>query len=418
MLQILQAVSTALIAITSILFFYQIAYLFVPLIVPKSKRKRPTGDAKKRHFAVLIPARNEQNVIPHLLRSIQKQDYPADLITPFVVADNCTDATAQVARENGAVVYPRFNTEQVGKGYALNYLLEKINEDYGWDHFDCYMIFDSDNVLLPDYFTQMNKVCAEGYQAFTGYRNTKNLASSWVSAGHSIFYLHDSCHLNQSRNRLGLTCAVTGTGFGFTNELLKKMDNWNFFTLTEDIEFSTWCAINGVRIGYCHDALLFDEQPITLRQSWRQRTRWCQGGIQVSLAYFKKYGKGLSAGGRTAYSTIEMLTLSLYGIALGFFSGILSFITAFLQGGFVFAGFFILAGLAGAFLSMFLMALWTVITEWKRIRATAGQKILSALCFPLFLISWVPICVASIFTKCEWAPIEHTEAIDIDNFIK
>lgn len=418
MLEVLQTISAILILVMGIVFFYQAAYLLVPYIIPKRKSKRTPGGVKKHRFAVLIAARNEQSVIPHLLHSIQSQDYPADLITPFVVADNCTDASADVARENGAVVYLRFNTEQVGKGYALNYLLERINEDYGWDQFDCYMIFDADNVLLPNYFTEMNKVCAEGYKAFTGYRNTKNVASSWVSAGYTIWYLHDSCHLNQSRSRLGLTCAVTGTGFGFTTELLKEMNNWNFFTLTEDIEFSTWCAVRGIRIGYCHDAILFDEQPKTFRQSWRQRTRWSQGGIQVTFGYTKEYAKGLIAGGRTTYSTLETLTLSLYGYMLGILCACISLATAFLQGGLGAAGILILSLLAGTYGSTFLLAAWTLVTEWKRIRATTWQKIFCAFCFPLYILTWAPISATAMFRKFEWTPIEHTEAVDVESLNK
>lgn len=409
--QVFQTVTMVLLAILSIAFFYQIAYLFVPLLVRKKRCSRQP--VKQHHYAILIAARNEEKVIGHLLDSIRKQKYPQDLITTFVIADNCTDGTARVAQEGGAVVYDRCNTEQVGKGYALNYLLSRIEADGGLDRFDAFMIFDADNILMPDYFAQMNRLCADGYRAFTGYRNTKNFGSSWVSAGYGIWYLHDSCHLSQSRMRLGLTCAVTGTGFGFTRELLKEMGGWEYFTLTEDIEFSTWCAVRGIKIGYCHDAVLFDEQPVTLKQSWCQRTRWAQGGIQVTFRYSNQYPKGLKKGGRTAWSTFETITLSLWGLGYGFLCGVLSLAATALSAGIVPALVGSLLATVGTYFSMAAMAAWTLVTEWKRIRATKFQKIMSIFYFPIYVLTWLPISILSIFRKFEWTPIEHTEAISV-----
>lgn len=409
---ILQTVTMVLLAILSVAFFYQVAYLFVPVLLGKKRIKRKP-QPKQHRFAILIAARNEEKVIGHLLDSIHMQKYPQNLITTYVVADNCTDSTARIAAENGAIVYERFDTQQVGKGYALNYLLDRIEEEGGQDRFDAFMVFDADNVLMPDYFAQMNRLVDEGYQAFTGYRNTKNFGSSWISAGYGIWYLHDSCHLSKSRMRLGLSCAVTGTGFGFTTSLLKKMDGWNYFTLTEDIEFSTWCAVRGIRIGYCHDAILFDEQPVTLRQSWRQRTRWAQGGIQVTFKYTKEYPKGLAKGGSVAWSTFEAITLSLWGLGFAFLCGVLSFVSATVNGGVFAAVISSVVALGGTYLSMAAMAAWTLVTEWKRIRATTGKKIMSIFCFPLYVLTWMPISILAIFRKFEWTPIEHTEAVSL-----
>ena len=408
-IQFLEVTVAVLAVVVTVMFLYQPLYLVIPLLFHK---KKPQGEAPKRRFAILIAARNEEAVLPHLLDSIKAQDYPEDLITTYVVADNCTDKTAKLAREHGAVVFERFNKVQVGKGYALDYLLTQLKEQGLLENHDAFMIFDADNLLLPNYFTEMNKTCAQGYDAFCGYRNTKNFGTNWISAGYGIWYLHDSTHLNQSRSIIGANCAVNGTGFGFTRELLERMGGWKFFTLTEDIEFSAVSAARGYRIGYCHDAILFDEQPTTWKQSYRQRIRWSQGGIQVSFKHFGEFFKGMSHW-RTLYSSFEMFTLSFWGMAVGVTTGVLGLLLVFLELGFV----ALLNAFGIALLTTYLttagMAALTVATEWKRIAAPTRWKLLSILCFPIFMITWAPIAVLAGFYKFQWTPIDHTAAVSV-----
>lgn len=404
---VLRSISAVLMVLTSVCYLYQIVYLILPLI----KKQRPHRSEKRHRYAILIAARNEEAVLPHLLDSIRAQDYPAELITTYVVADNCIDRTVEVARAGGARVYARYNRKEVGKGYALNFLLEQIEKNDGLDSYDAFLIFDADNLLLPDYVTQINKICSDGYEAFCGYRNSKNFGTNWISQGYGLWYLHDSCHLNQSRMLIGTTCAVNGTGFGFTRRLLERMGGWNFFTLTEDIEFNTWCATRGVRIGYCRDAVVFDEQPEKFSQSWRQRTRWTQGGLQVSVRYAKDLLRGLFKGGWTSYASFETATLSLWGYGMGVICGGMTMLVTFLAEQWLGLGRAILLALAGTYSSLFAIGALTLITEWKRIRAATGQKIRSLFAFPLFMMTFVPIALTAVFRKFQWQPIAHTVAI-------
>lgn len=407
---IFEALSAFLVALTTICYFYQIIYLILPLIL----KDRPHGPARLNRYAVLIAARNEEAVLPHLLRSITAQDYPSALIRTFVVADNCTDRTAALARAGGATVFERFNTRQIGKGYALNYLLSRIDQTAGLDSFDAFLIFDADNLLEPDYITQINRVCSDGYDAFCGYRNSKNFGSNWLSAGYGLWYLHDSTHLNRSRMRLGTPCTVSGTGFGFTRELLRRAGGWNFFTLTEDIEFSTWCAARGVRIGYCHDAVLYDEQPTSLAVSIRQRTRWVQGGLQVSVRYAGDLLRGLFRGGRITYASFETLTLSLWGYGMSILSAGSVLMVAYLTGRWM--GLFqaFLAGIAWAYVSFFLIGALTMATEHRRIKTSVKGKLLALVGFPLFMLTYAPIALTAPFRRFRWQPIAHTVSIAAD----
>lgn len=407
LLSVLRSLSYALVVLTTVCYFYQIVYLILPLI----KKQRPLESKERRRYAILIAARNEETVLPYLLESIRQQDYPAELLTTFVVADNCTDQTAEVACSGGARVFCRFNKKEIGKGYALNFLLQQIDSNEGLDIYDAFLIFDADNLLMPDYVTQINKVCCNGYDAFCGYRNSKNFGANWISQGYALWYLHDSCHLNQSRMLLGTTCAVNGTGFGFTRQLLERMGGWNFFTLTEDIEFSTWCSTQGIRIGYCRDAMVFDEQPENFIQSWRQRTRWTQGGIQVSFHYAPDLLKGLFRGSRTAYASFETATLSLWGYGMGVICCGMTLLVTFLAEHWLGLGKAISLGIAGSYCSMFIIGGLTLITEWHRIRATTRKKIQSLFTFPLFMMTFIPIALTAVFRKFQWQPITHTVAI-------
>lgn len=170
---------------------------------------------------MLIAARNEAAVIGGLLDSLRQQTYDPALLTVFVVADNCTDGTADIARRRGAVVYERFNHINVGKGYALDFLTQHIKADYP-DGFDGYFVFDADNVLSPDYIERMNAVFSGGYEIVTSYRNSKNYADNWISAGYALWFLRESRYLNGARMRLGTSAAVGGTGFLFSQRILDK----------------------------------------------------------------------------------------------------------------------------------------------------------------------------------------------------
>ena len=174
------------------LYSYQIFYAIIGVL---KKSKNFKTDVKNR-YAVIISARNERVVIGQLLQSIKNQNYPSQLIDIFVVADNCSDDTAQIAREAGAIVYERNNKKLVGKGYALDYIFKIIMRDYKEKEYKGYFIFDADNILDNNYILEMNKVFNNGYKAITSYRNSKNFNSNWISAGYALWFLRESKYLN------------------------------------------------------------------------------------------------------------------------------------------------------------------------------------------------------------------------------
>ena len=388
------------------LFFLCYSYQFLYIPIALKRKARAPAPSRCARYAVLICARNEAAVIGDLLDSIRAQTYPEALISPFVMADNCTDRTAAIAREHGAVVYTRHNTRLVGKGYALQALLEHLERDYP-QGFDGYFVFDADNLLSPDYIERMHETFSRGYEIVTSYRNSKNYADNWISAGYSLWFLRESQYLNRARMHLGSSCAVSGTGFLFSREILKEMGPWPFHLLTEDIEFTVHHVLHGKTIGYCEDAVFYDEQPTDFRQSWRQRTRWTKGYLQVFSQYGKRLLREMLRGSFSCYDMSMNIMPAFFLSAAGLLAEGAILVLSFLRGGASAALPSLLRIFGSMYVTLFCLGALTTATEWSRIRATAWQKIKAVLTFPLFMFTYLPIAICALFAKAEWKPIEH-----------
>lgn len=394
----------------TVCYCYQTAY--IPICLIARRWLRPAQEPTMHRYAVLICARNEQTVIADLIESIKHQTYPCGMVHIFVMADNCTDQTAAAADRAGAIVYTRQNQQEVGKGYALRSLMAHIREDYP-DVFDGYFVFDADNILSKTYIEEMNKTFSQGYDIVTSYRNSKNYGSNWISAGYALWFLRESRYLNHARFLLGTSCAVSGTGFLFSRAVAHEIGDWPFHMLTEDIEFSINQVTAGRRIAFCPDAELFDEQPVSFRQSWRQRLRWCRGYLQVFRGYGWKLIRGMLRGSFSCYdmamTIMPAFVLSTLSLALNLVMGIWGAcvgddVTIALQS----------AGqmLANTYLLFFILGAITTVTEWKHIRCGAGKKILYLFTFPLFMLTYIPIAAVSFFCKVSWKPIEHSFSLE------
>ena len=417
MLSFINAFNLSLFILFTVLYSYQIFYVVVALF----HKEKPAAPASRNHkYAVLIAARNESSVIAELIDSIKKQNYPSQLLDVFVVADNCTDNTAQVARQAGAIVYERYNAVQVGKGYALDYILKLIAQDYGEDAYEGYFVFDADNLLDENYVAEMNKLFDKGYRVITSYRNSKNYDSNWLSAGYSLWFLREAKYLNNSRMILGTSCAISGTGFLVHNDIIRKNNGWKHHLLTEDIEFSIDSVIQGEVIGYCGAAKIYDEQPRTWEQSWNQRLRWSKGFYQVFARYGGKLVKGFVKEHRFGCYDMFMtiapaLFVSLASVLVNSIFLVMGLLeisvapemiptTAMAIGASVF----------NFYIVLFCFGLLTTITEWKEIDAPTGKKLLYTLTFPVFIFTYVPISIVALFKKIEWKPITHSVCKSIE----
>ena len=190
--------------------------------------------------------------------------------------------------------------------------------------------------------------------------------------------------------------------------MLEETGPWPFHLLTEDIEFSIHEILQGRKIAFCPDAVLYDEQPTTFRQSWRQRLRWSKGYLQV----FQRYGTRLLGGIlRGNFSCFDMSMAIMPAFVLSTVS-IASNLALAVWG--VWTGGSILIALQSLgqmllsmYLTLFVIGAITTVTERRHIHTGRARRVLYAFTFPLFMFTYLPISLAALFSKGEWKPIEH-----------
>ncbi|MBE6886185.1 MAG: glycosyltransferase [Ruminococcaceae bacterium] len=416
-MEVLQLINNILFGLFITLSAYQIIYFIVSFFV--KEKKFPEGE--KHRFAVLISARNEEKVIGRLVESVKKQDYPSELVDVYVVADNCTDDTAGAAAAAGAIVHRRFSETEKGKGYALRYLLDLIFADKGNEYYDGFFVMDADNLMKEDFITEMNKVFSAGYKIVNGYRAPKNFSDGWVASSSALWFLHECRHLNKPRMVLGTGCTVTGTGFLMHRDIVNKNGGWHHFLISEDTELTAESFLDGEKTGYCGSAIFYDEQPVKIRQSIRQRMRWTKGYLQV----FQKYGGRLVRGWfkKGGFARFDLCMCFLPAILYSMLTVVVNVI--FIPLGLIMQDFTPLAALiylatamTGGVATFFAIGLITMITEWGRIAASAWVKIRSLIVFPFMMLIVLPCSALGAFQKAEWKPIEHTSTVSVDEIKK
>ena len=444
---ILNAIISVMNAITkfiSNLLWYKNIFKYVGVFA--TRKFKPAKNYHK--YAVIVAARNEENVIGNLIESVRMQNYPEDMLDIFVVADNCTDNTAKIARELGAVCYERFDNEHRTKGYALQYLVECIRRDYGIDSYEGYILFDADNLLAPDYLERMNDAFDAGEKIVTSYRNTKNFGDNWISASYGVHWLRTVRNEHRPRSLFHLATRIQGTGFLFSHELIE--DGWNWVSLTEDRAFCADAVAKGYKISYNHDAIFYDEQPTSIKIAMRQRIRWAKGHLQAFVEIGPKllwhifftggvasvHEKGEVTPLKRLFNNIRLRFISLDMLSVVYTRSLfitfkrLIWLALRIAIICITAKSFNIAPIWAAVYSVIwwniegclknmLVALYVYIIEQRRIEKIPFFKTLwFAFTFPIFDLIGKLSLVIALFTKVEWKPIPHDSKVKITDIVK
>ena len=404
----LYVIQQAMVWILTIYWLYQLIISLCSFVKIKDK---PVVEEKNNKFMAIVPAHNEENVIGNLVESLKNQTYPSDLVDICVIADNCTDKTAEIAKKLGAIVLERTEPDKKKqtKGAALQWFLaQKIKENADYDAF---CIFDADNIVDKNFFTAMNKKLCQGEEVVQGYRDIKNPADSWVSAGYAIFYwtMHRFYHL--ARYNLGLSALLNGTGFMVKFDVIKPT-GWNTKTLTEDIEFSLKTIIKGKKVGWAVDAIVYDEQPVGFKQSWSQRSRWTIGHMQCLHEYTGSLAEALKE--KKTLLNFDGLLYMFGSIPMFIMTAVLLILNFIMYGAGGMTTLDLLINCLRYILPTFFLPIVTglaiMIIEKKPIKPMIKGLVL----YPLFLGSWLLINAKCLFVRnTNWDKIDHVRDIKI-----
>lgn len=403
-----------------ILLFYRTIYAILGVF---GKSRRYGKKNMDKRYAFVLSARNEEKVIGNLIDSIKKQTYPAELIDIYVVADNCDDSTAEVARGLGCHVYERNDLEHARKGFALNFLFNELKKTISIEDYYGYCFMDSDNILAPDYLEKMNDALQDGYGVMSGYRNVKNISENWIAAVSGVNMYRVIIFGQRPRSIINSAEQICGTGFIMRGYLLK--DGWPSTGLTEDAETMTRLVGEGVPMGYCEAAEFYDEQPATVKIAIRQRLRWQKGGIlnwwehgwDLFVSFLKK----------PTWSKYDLYwEIFPYGLATFFVSflqqimSLIYFFTVSFNTGYTPYDFFIypLNTVIYMYLGGFLTGIIILIKEWRKIHLNFFQAVFYLFLWPLYDMLSLPISVICLFMKVGWKPIPHHVVADADQMVK
>ncbi|MBW4080599.1 glycosyltransferase family 2 protein [Paenibacillus sp. S150] len=389
------------------------AYFISLALIGEVKKKTKTKTMPPvTRFALVIAARNEADVIENLVLSLQQQNYPADLYDIFVAPNNCTDNTRELAVSCGAQIFDPVG-EIRSKGDVLSQFVKRcLNEK----KYDAICVFDADNIVHSDFLQKMNNAKLSGAHIAQGFKDSKNPTDSDIASSFSIYFWIIDRFYNASREALKLSSFITGTGFMVTTAFLERIGGWNTRTITEDYEFSAQCVLAGERVHYVSDAIVYDEQPLTFEQSWKQRRRWSTGNFDSSKYYLRDL---LS-------QAVHKRSAACFDLAMTYLSPVIFILSlAALLGQAVLMGckFFMPSFTDqpqflsfGLFLGLVLCSILAVFVTY-----TSNRKTIRGLCraisfFMLFLLSWLPINVVSLLKKQrKWEAIAHTRALTLED---
>lgn len=384
------------------LLFSVILYLYVFLVSSKNEMILEKEHKINPNILLIIPARNESAVIENLLLSIQNQTFKVNSENVIVIVEDERDPTINIVLSYHMNYFVRKNIHLKTKGYAIDELLTDLSNKHMF--YDCYFIFDADNVLESTFLEKMLQDYQKGYTISTGYRALKNRNHYFPLCAGLTFFMVNEMHNKRCMKHNG-NLILSGTGYYIHGRLIKEWKCFPFHSLTEDYESSLYYTLNGISTHYNVEAIFYDEQPYSYKQSITQRSRWIKGYFYNWRVYFKLLRNRKKERPHNYGSVVEMeigiLPFLFLLLAIVFFlSGILFFMNEH----------FLFYFLTFLFFIYFLLVVLTAILikiVGKRV-SLEKHVIWKALFYhPIFLLSYIHAFFRSLKKSLGWDIVEH-----------
>ena len=418
---ILIAISGVSIVLLMLMSIYYLIYWSVsarPLqLVPHSDRKTK--------FAILVAARNESNVIEHILISLDKQTYPREYFEAYFIVESFDDPTIQLVEKHG---YKWFKRDQLDdnrrtKGYALQECINYLwRENY---NYDSYLIFDADNILEPNYIEIMNDLRQTGVEVGIGYRSFTNADTNWVTANCACMFSYMNQITSYGRSIIFHKATLMGTGYFVDDSIIRDAGGWIFTGMTEDIQLTSYCYYHDIYMCYYPAVCFYDEQASDMKTVHNQHVRWLAGYMQPR-GFLKKEGT------QKDYHSKRLQRMMTYEFKVGIIPFVVFNIISFLifAAGIVFGVFSIFYGkdyqtgilfaTAGfqimvLYMCFVLAATLSIIRNRKYLKLSIKNQIRCVLSYMFYFYDFLAAFLDMTFhpsKKKAWVRIDHSGELD------
>jgi len=424
--QVLNNINVVILYVIGVPFFLQLFYMllfFIPKkVFPKTE--------KKNKIAVIIPAHNEEDVIYDTVHELfERQNYSKDLFDVYVIADNCDDKTKELAEKAGATVFVHNDPDPKHHmvGFALEYgfkELLKIDEE---KHYDFVIRLDADNHINDEFFNLMNDAYNSGAKIARPYESALNMTQNGFTKACGLYYIFDSRCSSRCRERLHLDAHVNGPGSLTDMDIIRRIGGYDTVTICEDTEFNFKRMYEGVRCHFVEDAVVYEDLPSTLRDTYARNLRLGAGNTRLLIKHTPKLFfhtfKNLNLSFIENWLTYIFIPICpilciwlpgfyIYAYIYHFLGGEAGVIYNFLGAEMDWVGFTTslictMVGLLFVFCGI-LQATLMVLSDYKKMGANRRRELISGvLLFPVFSIVYVITITIGVFSKPKWKKVRR-----------
>ncbi|OGR15815.1 MAG: hypothetical protein A2X81_08240 [Desulfobacterales bacterium GWB2_56_26] len=369
-------------------------------------RESPPGPAEPlNRFAILVPAHNEELLVGELCESLLQIDYPQEKYEIFIVADNCSDRTAEICKNYPVQVIQRNSPEHGGKGQALACGLRYVN----LDGFDAVFMVDADNYVDPPILRELSRMLNGGERAIQCYNAVGNRDDSWFTQLLYVSRTIGNQLYHEAKYRLGWSSYLMGNGLCFTSELLRKK-GWTAFTAGEDWEYYAQLVEDNIKIGFAANAKVFHQESRSLNQATSQRLRWSSGRFRIAKTLgFRLFVKGIRERNWQKIDASFPLLFPNYSLQINLTCIALVLALLLPSSGMKNVFVSVALGLMAGQLLLFVAGAF--------IAGSPGSVFRAALYAPVFLL-WKSVidifCLTGLYRGDKWVRTERHRSVDVD----